>query len=272
MIDFKNMSYVEFISFLKETNRCPGGKDTINWILKNSFASKDSSVLEIGSNTGFSSLEVARLLKCKVCGIDVVPEAVAVAEEELNQDTLEVKNSVIFKVGSAYEIPYSQSSFDLIIAGGSTSFMDDKSKAIQEMKRVLKPWGFLSVTNLFYHTQPPEDILKKVSNIIGVKINPMTDRDWIDVYTNNKTFELYKFEKTNLRHRDESEIDDYIEYFINKPHIAQLSSNEKKDLKEKWKEILLIFNENHKYLGFIKALLRKRYLEEEPELFKLTQV
>ena len=73
---FSDMSYVDFISFIKETNRCPGGKDTINWILKNSFANDKTRVLEIGSNTGFSSLEVARLLKCNVLGIDVVANAV----------------------------------------------------------------------------------------------------------------------------------------------------------------------------------------------------
>ena len=39
------MSYVDFISFIQETNRCPGGKDTINWILQNTFANKSLLVL-----------------------------------------------------------------------------------------------------------------------------------------------------------------------------------------------------------------------------------
>ena len=268
-IDFENMSYVQFISFLRETNRCPGGKQTINWILRNSFANKDSRVLEIGSNTGFSSLEVARLLKCQVFGIDIVPEAVETAKQELKLDTPEIQKCVQFEVGSAYDIPCDDNSIDLIISGGSTSFMDDKSKAVREMFRVLKPWGFCSVTNLFYHTKPPKHVLDAVSNIIGVKINYMTADDWTKIYTQNNIFEVYKLEKIKLSEQPANVIDDYIEYFMEKPHIKKLSDQEKTALRNKWRSILDVFNENHKYLGFIRCLLRKRQIPEEPELFKI---
>jgi ubiquinone/menaquinone biosynthesis C-methylase UbiE len=75
-----------------------------------------------------------------------------------------------------------------------TSFMDDKSRAVSEMHRVLRDWGFCSVTNLFYPTKPPKSVLKKVSDIIGVEINYMTEKDWLDLYTSSKQFEVYKFE------------------------------------------------------------------------------
>ena len=268
-LDFENMSYVEFISFLRETNRCPGGKDTINWILRNSFVCKESRILEIGSNTGFSSLEVARLLKCQVLGIDIVPEAVATAKQELLLDTPEIQKCVRFKVASAYDIPCKENSVDLIISGGSTSFMDNKSKAVEEMRRVLKPWGFCSVTNLFYHTKPPKQILEDVSKTIGVKINYMTSDDWVDIYTKNNLFEVYKLEKVMLSAQPQNTIDAYVDYFMHKPHIEELSQAEKEVLCRRWKNILKIFNENHKYLGFIRCLLRKRHIPEEPELFKI---
>jgi ubiquinone/menaquinone biosynthesis C-methylase UbiE len=267
--DFSNMSYVDFISFLRETNRCPGGKDTINWILQNSFANKDTKVLEIGSNTGFSSFEVARLLKCKVFGIDVSESAIETANNELKRDIKEIQKLVKFKVGSAYNIPYKSELFDLIIAGGSTSFMDDKLKAVLEMHRVLKDWGFCSVTNLFYHTKPPKELLKKVSDIIGVEIKYMTKEDWVSIYTNSKNFEVYKFETEQLSEQSIETIKNYIKYFMEKPHIKELSLSERTIIREKWLEILSVFNENHKYLSFIKCLLRKRPIEEEPELFRI---
>lgn len=263
------MSYVDFISFLRETNRCPGGKDTINWILQNSFANKDTNVLEIGSNTGFSSLEIARLLKCNILGIDVSESAVKTANEELAKDIKEVRKSIKFKVGSAYDIPCKANSIDLIISGGSTSFMDDKSRAVSEMHRVLKDWGFCSVTNLYYHTKPPKSVLKKVSDIIGVEIKYMNEKDWLNVYTSSKQFEVYKFETEQLSSQSSETLESYINYFMNKPHIKELSASDRKALRARWLEILNVFNENHKYLSFIKCLLRKRALEEEPELFKI---
>lgn len=269
MIDFKNMKYVEFISFIEEVNRCPGGKNTINWILKNSFANNSTKAIEIGSNTGFSSLEVARTVKCSILGIEPVVEAVRVANKELSRDTQEIQNLVTFKVGSAYKIPCDDDKIDLIIAGGSTSFMNDRDTAVKEMWRVLKPWGFLSVTNLYYHTEPPKELLASVSKIIGVDIKAMNSSEWVDIYTSGGDFELYKLECTSLSSRSPQEIKEYIEYFMEKPHINSLSAKEKGELRDKWLQILLVFNENHKYLGFNKAILRKRYVNEEPELFKL---
>lgn len=269
MSNIKNMSYVEFISFLRETNRCPGGKDTIHWILKNSFATAQTKVLEVGSNTGFSSLEVARTVKCAVLGIDPVVAAVKASQDELSRDAEFIQNLVKFQVGSAYDIPCDSDSIDLIIAGGSTSFMDKKEKAVSEMERVLKPWGILSVTNLYYHTNPPKELLDKVSDVIGVTIHPMKSEDWVNVYTNTGNLELYKYETAKLSPRSKEEIETYIDYFMHKPHIESLSTEEKEEIRARWLSILGIFNENHKYLGFIKALLRKRTIEEEPELFKL---
>ncbi len=263
------MSYVEFISLLKETNRCPGGKDTIHWILQNSFANSSSSVLEIGSNTGFSSLEVARTIKCKILGIDPVPEAVKTSHQELAQDVDFIKGLVRFEVASAYDIPVEDNSIDLIIAGGSTSFMDDKQRAVREMYRVLKPWGLLSVTNLFYHTPPPARVLDQVSETIGVTIHPMTSDDWVKVYTDTTALELYRHETVKLRPQSEETIDTYINYFMVKPHLAKYSSKELEKIRVRWRKTIEIFNENHKYLGFIRALLRKRTCEEEPELFKV---
>lgn len=263
------MSYVDFISFIQETNRCPGGKDTINWILQNTFANKDTNVLEIGSNTGFSSLEVARLIKARVLGIDVSENAVNVAKQCLLKDIPEIQKLVTFMVGSAYDIPCKDDSIDLIISGGSTSFMEDKSRAVSEMYRVLKNWGFCSVTNLFYHTQPPKELLDRISSIIGVTISYMTANDWVKIYTNTKKFEVYKLDTVMLQAQSQSRIEAYVEYFMQKPHIRLLSTEDRDAIRAHWLEILKVFNENHKYLSFMRCLLRKRSLEEEPELFKV---
>ena len=266
---YSKMPYVDFISLLRETNRCPGGKDTINWILQNSFANQNTRVLEIGSNTGFSSLEVARLIRANVLGIDVSEAAVAVAKQELARDVPAIQKLVNFSVASAYDIPCADRSVDLIISGGATSFMDDKSKAVSEMYRVLSDWGFCSVTNLFYHSEPPHELLDKVSGIIGVKINYMTADDWVQIYTNNKLFEVYKLETVPLEPQTSERLADYVSYFMSKPHIKSLPSEDVIAIRQRWMDILQVFNENHKYLAFIRCLLRKRSIEEEPELFKI---
>jgi ubiquinone/menaquinone biosynthesis C-methylase UbiE len=270
MID--EMNYVDFISFLKETNRCPGGKRTINWILQTSLVDSNSKILEVGSNTGFSSLEAARTLKASVIGIDPVESAVREANETLSQDADFVQKLVTFKVASAYDMPVSDGSIDLIIAGGSTSFMDDKKQAISEMHRVLKPWGFLSFTNLYYYKTPPSALIESVSSVIGTRIEPMDHLDWKKLYLSVSDFEVYAFETVRLNPVSNATLASYIDYFLEKPHIKTLDSKTKDKIKNKWYNILKVFNENHEYLGFIRALLRKRTMPEEPELFKVKDI
>jgi len=262
------MSYTDFISLIKETNRCPGGKDSIRKILLNTFTNKDSYVLEVGSNTGFTSLEIAHTLKCKIEGIDISESCVAESREKLLSDNQQIQQLVNFRVGSAYDIPFEDNTFDLVVTGGATSFMDDKQRAVNEYKRVVKPWGFISATQLFYVTKPPQHVLNNVSKAIGVEIKPWGIKDWLSVFYNHQSgLEVYWLEENELQSRNESVIEEYIQYFMDKPHLSTLAEELRNAIYKKWKAYVDIFNENHRYLGYFIALFRKQEYLEEPELF-----
>lgn len=265
--EVESMSYVEFISLLRETNRCPGGKDSVRTILQNAHIDRQAQVLEIGSNTGFTSLEIARTAKCKVIGIDVVRAAVEESRRALSEDTPEIQDLVRFEVGSAYDIPFKNSTFDLVVCGGATSFMEDKNKATNEYVRVMKPWGFLSITNLAYFSEPPAKVVDKVSSVIGVRIEPWSDAQWLRQFAQCKALEPYWLERKFLGSQTPERIQNYVETFMRKPHLADLSPTTREAIRDRWLNTINVFNENHAYLGFIMALYRKRYVQEEPELF-----
>jgi ubiquinone/menaquinone biosynthesis C-methylase UbiE len=264
-----SMSYVDFISLLRETNRCPGGKNTIRKIIQNTFIQKGSKVLEIGSNTGFTSLEFARTTQCEIIGIDPIQAAVDESNRELSQDHPDIQARVKFQVGSAYQLDFQNNHFDLVVTGGATSFMDNKNKALTEYHRVIKPWGFLSVTNLCYLTPPPKNVIDDVSNTIGVNINPWSDKEWLHLFEKSNLFEIYYNDVIPLESKSQKIIQEYIEHFMEKDHILELDQSVQNAIKNRWHRILEVFNENHKYLGFIFAIFRKRYLPEEPELFTI---
>jgi ubiquinone/menaquinone biosynthesis C-methylase UbiE len=271
--DIQKMPYTDFIALIQETNRCPGGKDSIRRIIQNTFLTNNSHVLEIGSNTGFTSLELARSVKCEVEGIDVSASCIKTAGELSSLDDTNIKSKVHFQVGSAYDIPFPNNSFDLTIVGGATSFMDDKKKAVDEYFRVTKPWGFIAAIQLYYHTLPPKPLLRELSALIGVEIKPWLEADWIKVFKNdsNPLLELYSFESHRLTNQPEEKLDKYINYFLEKPHLKKLSVVEREAIKIKWRGYLNVFNENHKYLNYFIAIFRKRSVEEEPELFTREQ-
>jgi 2-polyprenyl-6-hydroxyphenyl methylase/3-demethylubiquinone-9 3-methyltransferase len=55
--------------------------------------------------------------------------------------------TVTYKLANAYELPFSDESFDVLCAMDFLEHVEDPAKAIQEFARVLKPGG-----KFFYHT------------------------------------------------------------------------------------------------------------------------
>jgi ubiquinone/menaquinone biosynthesis C-methylase UbiE len=268
--EIENMSYTDFIAFIQETNRCPGGKDTIRRIKNIINPDKDSLILDVGSNTGFNSLELAHITKSTIFGIDVSESCVLESNRKLSEDVDDVRDRVSFRVGSAYNIPFPENNFDLVMAGGATAFMSDKQKAIDEYVRVIKPWGYICITPLFYHLEPPMNLIKKISDIVGTQIKVMRIEDWTNLFLKSSSkLEQYYIKERKIKNRTNRDITDYINYFLNKPHIKKLDQETKKAIMIKWRNYIKIFNENHKYLSYGIIMFRKTNYEEEPEFFKV---
>ena len=103
--DIERMSYTNFIALLKETNRCPGGKKTIRRIREMIHIDDRTKILDVGSNTGFTSLELARIAPVHVSGIDISESCVAEAKRLLSEDVKYIRSRVTFQVASAHDIP-----------------------------------------------------------------------------------------------------------------------------------------------------------------------
>ena len=145
------MNYVDLLSYIEETNRCPGGKRTITKIMNSVFLPSNPKILEIGSNTGFTSIELAKLIEdANIIGIDVNENAVEKSKVILKKEHMYIQKKVDFRVGDASDLDFEDNSFDMIITGGANTFINesDREKAVKEYRRLLKPNGFLSITNL----------------------------------------------------------------------------------------------------------------------------
>lgn len=262
------VNYTDFIAFIKETNRCPGGKSTIRKVLINTLTGSENRVLDVGSNTGFNTFEIARLSGARVSGIDVSKACVEESLAQLEKEADFIQARTNFLTGTAYDIPFDDQEFSLVFTGGATSFMLDKHKAMQEYLRVTKDWGFICMTPLVYVKDPPSDVLESVGAAIGVEIKKMTSKDWVDmVLDTSPNLELFYTEESIFIDDYRERVDSYIDYFIDKPHIRSLDTSAKEAIRKKWLGYLEVFMRNHDYLGFVILIFRKRRDVEEPELF-----
>lgn len=259
------LSYTDFVSLIREENRPSGGKFTIREIAKNSFINENSKVLEIGCTNGFSSLEINKLTNCNVVGIDINQNSIKNANERIIKNGLN-PSKISFEQGNAENLRFENDEFDLIICGNAMSFVSNKSKAVEELKRVLKPNGFISIVPIWYIVNPDKEIISKVNKELGFEIDCTFENNW-SVY-DKWGLELYYKKNYGFVKRTEEDIKKYATNLINsKQHLNVYDDSEKKLMIERWIKTMSVFNDNLSMTNFSIILLRKSLVKEEEELF-----
>jgi O-methyltransferase/aklanonic acid methyltransferase len=104
---------------------------------------RGAAILDVGSGTGLNLIEAARWFAPArlLCGIDIAPGMVAVAQEKANRLGIPAQ----FTVGDAEQLPYPNQLFDVVICNSVFHWFHDRPKAMREMARVLKPGGQIAL-------------------------------------------------------------------------------------------------------------------------------
>ncbi|MHB1486739.1 MAG: class I SAM-dependent methyltransferase [Acidimicrobiales bacterium] len=102
-------------------------------------------VLDVGTGFGPIPIELAGMLPVAVHGIDNNPANLFVADQ-LNlalsgQGWFQPESTVSFGPGDIYELPFEDDHFDLVSARLIFQYLDDPMRAIDEIRRVLRPGG-----------------------------------------------------------------------------------------------------------------------------------
>jgi SAM-dependent methyltransferase len=106
---------------------------------------KERDVLEIGVGMGSDHLQWARSHPNRLCGIDLTPRAIAWTREHLALHGLTSE----LEVGDAEALPYEEETFDLVYSFGVLHHSPDTPRAIEEVRRVLRPGGTARI--MIYH-------------------------------------------------------------------------------------------------------------------------
>lgn len=103
-------------------------------------------LLDIGSGVGGPARWFADTFGCRVTGIDLTPEFVAVATALTEQ--VRMTDRVRFEVASALDLPFGDATFDGAVSQNVTMNIADKDGFFSEAFRVLKPDGFLALAEI----------------------------------------------------------------------------------------------------------------------------
>ncbi len=104
--------------------------------------------LDLATGTGFTAMELALLVK-QVVATDITEEMLAQAQKLSRERGI---RNISFEKVDACDLPYANSSFDLVTARRAPHHFHDLAKFLKEARRVLRPGGRLGIADM----SPPE--------------------------------------------------------------------------------------------------------------------
>jgi len=112
------------------------------WLIFQAVAHRQpAQILEIGCGRGFYVNALAEFKAVKrIDGIEIEPAYLAQAQQVVTNKKVHLIEA------SAYALPYSNHSFDMVLLTEVLEHLTDEKQALREIRRVLKPGGWLVVT------------------------------------------------------------------------------------------------------------------------------
>lgn len=127
-------------------------------------------VLDLGCGTGTLTLMLkARYPAAEVTGVDGDPEVLAIARSKSAQ----AKVDVTWDQGLAFDLPYSDGSFDMVVSSLVVHHLagTDKVRAFREVRRILRPGGRFHLLDF----GPPFSALTHVQAAIMTRLEEAAD-------------------------------------------------------------------------------------------------
>jgi SAM-dependent methyltransferase len=122
-------------------------------------------LLDCGCGPGTITLDLAKLVSPgEVFGIDLEPTQVHFAQDLSRQQQI----NATFGVGSVYALPFPDGQFDAVFAHALFEHLREPSRALLEMKRVLKPSGAVGIRSpdwAGWLVNPPSPLLDRACDL-----------------------------------------------------------------------------------------------------------
>ena len=123
-------------------------------------------ILEVATGTGLIALELGRPGR-QVDAIDISPVMIAQAQKKGQARGLD---SIWFVVGSAYALPWPSECYDVAICANALHVMEHPSRALGEIKRVLKDRGKLILPTYCHGEYWRARIMSRLMHLSGFKV------------------------------------------------------------------------------------------------------
>lgn len=121
------------------------------------------SVLEIAPGAGYLSIELSKMGKYKITGMDISKDLVEIASRNAKEAGVDID----FQQGNVSNMPFHENEFNFIVCVLAFKNFKEPLKALEEMHRVLKLGGTALIMDL--NRKASMKVTKTVAENMGIK-------------------------------------------------------------------------------------------------------
>jgi ubiquinone/menaquinone biosynthesis C-methylase UbiE len=151
--------------------------------------SNGARVLEFAPGPGYLAVEIARLGRFDVTGLDISPTFVAIACENARHAGVNVE----FRHGDAAAVPFEAHSFDLVLCQAAFKNFVEPVGALNETHRVLRPGGTAIIQDLSRDASNA-DIDREVRAMKLTRFNTLTTKFVLGTMLRRRAYTPAQFE------------------------------------------------------------------------------
>ena len=147
-------------------------------LVKGCRINADSLVLDVGCGVGLTPCYLARTYGCDVTGVDITPKMIGTARAEARRRG--VADTTRWAIADAQALPFAAGSFDAVLVESVSVFLDDIAQGFREYARVIRPGGYVGVTESTWLPEPNQDTAAFYTTIGGTA---KTKEAWLSLMT-----------------------------------------------------------------------------------------
>ena len=151
---------------------------------------RSARVLEIAPGPGYLAIEIARLGRFEVTGLDVSRTFVEIGRENARKAGV----TVDFRHGDAAAVPFEANSFDLVVCQAAFKNFTEPVCALDEMHRVLRPGGSAIIQDLSKDAANA-DIDREVIAMKLSRFNTLATRFMLETILRRRAYTPAQFER-----------------------------------------------------------------------------
>ena len=163
--------YFEFLARLGMTKHY-GSLDATLELAQITRLKPGQLILDLGCGVGATPVYLARESGLNVIGADLVESMLYRSRERANKDQVADKTS--FLAADARILPFPDNCFDAVIMESVNVFFEDKLAAFKEYYRVIKPGGYLGITEMTWLKPPIKkfiDLFKTAAFVTALEVD-----------------------------------------------------------------------------------------------------